>query len=344
MNRIILMLPLLACASIAGAQSTDQLNIDTNGKFVVTTQDGSSKFQIGGRLQWDYNQAQENDVIDEDGLDIRRARLYAALTTGDWSYKAQFNIGNGNGGTPEDLYVSYAGLPGGWSVTLGKQLEPFGLNQLVSSKDVNMLERSAVAEAYSFGRSDGVLFARASGDSTLALGLFEDDADLNGLAVTGRATHAFMLDGADLVHVGAAYSARANDVTNMSLELAWVGGPFHLQAEHAWSDNAGTDLEGYYVQAGYILTGESLPYSKGVFKRVSSSDSTGAWELVARYESGDANYSDIELGNTDATAFGLGINYYLNSNIRMGLSYTEGEDNTNNDSGSEWRGRFQFTF
>lgn len=347
MLRSILASALLLSSLAATAQQTlnlDDLSINNQGKFVVSTADGENAFQIGGRLQWDYNLAEENGLVDEDALDIRRARLYAALTTGNWYYKAQFNIGDNNGGTPEDLYVRYSALPGGWSATLGRQQEPFGLNQLTSSKDISMLERSALTEAYNFGRSDGLLLNRASGDSTLSLGIFEDETDLNALAVTGRATHAITLQNNSLLHLGAAYSKRGNDLTNSGIEVAWVAGPVHVQAEQAWSDSNGTDISAYYVQAGYVLTGESLPYSKGVFKRIKSSGDGGAWEIVVRYESGDANYSDIELGNTDATAIGLGLNYYLNDNIRMGVSYTEGEDNTNNDSGSEWRGRFQFSF
>lgn len=348
MKQLLSLLAILLLAQTATAQtvtrSGQNLVINTNGKFVVETADGSSSFQIGGRLQWDYNLAEKNDVVDEDALDIRRARLYAAFETGNWYYKAQFNIGNGNGGTPEDLYIRYSGLPGGWSATLGHQNEPFGLNQMTSSKDISMLERSAAAEAYSFGRSDGLLLSNSFGASTISAGVFEDDSSINSFAFTTRGTHALNLDNGDLVHLGLDYSNRGNDTTNTGLEIAWVTGPMHLQAEHYWSDSAGTDMSGYYIQAGYILTGESLPYSGGAFKRVSSSGTAGAWEIVARYESGDANYSDIELGNTDATALGVGLNYYLNGNIRMGVGYTQGEDNNSSDEGSEWRARLQFSF
>lgn len=348
MKKLLALLASLFAIQVAQAQSVssagDDLVINTNGRFVVETADGGSSFQIGGRLQWDYNQAEKNGVVDEDALDIRRARLYAAFETGNWAYKAQFNIGNGNGGTPEDLYIRYKGLPGGWSATLGHQNEPFGLNQMTSSKDISMLERSAAAEAYSFGRSDGLLFSNSFGTTTINAGIFEDDSTINSLAVTARGTHALNLDNGDLIHLGLDFSNRGNDTTNTGVEFAWVTGPVHLQAEHYWSDSAGADMNGYYIQAGYILTGESLPYSGGAFKRVKSEGSGGAWEIVARFESGDANYSDIELGTTDATAFGVGLNYYLNDNIRMGVGYTQGEDNNSSDEGSEWRARLQFTF
>ncbi len=348
MNRILLLLVALCSISVAQAQSVTSagpdLVINTNGRFVVSTADGKSSFRIGGRLMYDYTLAEQNDVVDEDGLDIRRARLYAEFKTGNWEYKAQFNIGNGNGGTPEDLYIRYTALPGGWTATLGHQNEPFGLNLLTSSKDISMLERAAATEAYAFGRSDGLLFTRSSGNTTLAAGVFEDDASRNTFAFTGRATQAFNLSNGSLAHIGAAYSSRGADVTNTGLELAWAGGPVHLQAEHFWSDDAGADLSGYYLQAGYFLTGESLPYSRGIFGRVKPNQASGAWEVVVRFESGDGDYGDIELGTTDATAFGLGLNYYLGENLRFGISYTQGEDNTNNDSGSEWRARAQFAF
>ena len=32
-----------------------------------------------------------------------------------------------------------------------------------------------------------------------------------------------------------------------------------------------------------------------------------------RYQDGDGAYSDLELGNTDATSYGIGINYYINN-------------------------------
>ena len=71
--------------------------------------------------------------------------------------------------------------------------------------------------------------------------------------------------------------------------------------------------------------------------------------MVARYEDGDGNFSDIELGNTDATSYTLGVNYYMNSKIRIGMNYTDGESNVANedgsfDDGSEFRVRFGLAF
>jgi phosphate-selective porin OprO/OprP len=116
-----------------------------------------------------------------------------------------------------------------------------------------------------------------------------------------------------------------------------VRGPFHIQAEYVDAEFGGDDLSGYYVQAGYVLTGETRPYSGGKFKRVKPEAKTGAWEVVARYEDGDGDYSDIELGRTDATAYTLGLNWYAHENLRLGVNYSD-------DDGNEFRVRFQLTF
>lgn len=341
----------IALSPIAVAQSDstdgDDLVISTNGSLSVATADGDYSIKIGGRIQYDYNRAEENDVVDEDAFDIRRARLYVSGDVMDWGYKAQFNIGNNNGGTPEDLYIRYNGLSSGIRITIGRQKEAFGLEQLTSSKDNSLLERAAASEAYTPGRSDGIQIDGSSGNLFYALGVFEDEFTGVGdseFSVTGRVATPVVQSDDLLVHLGLAHTSRGGDVSSTGFEAALVSGSLHLQSEYFASESAGTDLDGYYVQAGWILTGESRPYSKGVFGRVSPSRPSGAWEVVVRYEGGDGNYSDIELGNTEASAWGLGLNWYTNSLTRFGLNYTSGDDEATNDSGSELRARVQFAF
>lgn len=323
----------------------DDLVINANGPLSIATADGDYSIKLGGRIQWDYNRAEENDIVDEDGIDIRRARLYVSGDLMDWSYKIQFNIGNGNGGTPEDLYVRYNGLDNGMTITVGRQKEPMGLSQLASSKDMSLLERTGAVEAFTPNRSDGILLEGSYNNIFYATGLFEDEFT----AVAGQSAFAFtsrvaspVIDTEDkLVHLGASYTTRGGDVSGYGLEAGITAGSLHFQSEYLSQDYAGTDLNGYYVEGSWVLTGESVPYSKGVFGRVKPSTPSGAWELVARYESGDGDYGDIELGTTDASATSIGVNWYMNSFIRFGLNYTTGEDELSNDTGSEWRARLQ---
>lgn len=341
-----LVVPTLCAATTAraGTVSTDgeDLIINTKGGLEVRTTDGDYSFELGGRLQYDYNHSELNGQTDEDEFDVRRARLFAAGSIRDWAWKAQFNIGDNNGGEPEDLYIRYNGWGQGARITVGKQKMPFGLEEMTSSKDISLLERSAMTEAYALGRYEGLQFHGVRGDVTYAVAGFEDDSsDDDGFAWAARGTWAPVNADGRVVHLGAAYRDMAEDVEAVGLEAAAVTGPFHVQAEYGHAERFGTDRDGYYVQAGWILTGETRPYKNGVFKRVKSAGHYGAWELVARYEDGEGDYGDIELGASDATAWGLGLNWYLNDYVRLGVNYTEGDSNDNDDDGSEFRARIQ---
>ena len=192
-----------------------------------------------------------------------------------------------------------------------------------------------------------------------------DDAGFSlgdgGYAVTGRVcgTPLYENDGERLIHLGAAYSLRGSkdvrlgvrpeihntnrwidtgtlttDTTSVySAELAGVFGPFHAQAEYTQvsiEGKSGTpdpDFNGYYVQAGYFLTGEHRGYNRshGVFDRTvpnkdwSKGGGLGAWEVAARYGTVDANDAGIMGGKIkDVT---LGLNWYMNANMRIMLNY-----------------------
>jgi phosphate-selective porin OprO/OprP len=339
---VLLLIPNFLLAGVVTTDGSD-LVVNIKGPIEIKTSDGNYSAKLGGRIQWDYNYAELNGVADEDDFSIRRARLYLSGNVNDWSYKVQFNVGNDIGGTHEDLYIRYNGWGKQAVVTIGNQNEPFGLEQLESSKDISYLERSAVTEAYAPGRREGILFSGQRGDITYALGVFEDDGagDSDGTAVTGRVTYAPIKSANHVLHFGVAHSNRDQDIDITGLEFAYAKGPYHIQSEFISSEESNASREGLYVQAGWIITGETRPYKNGIFKRVKPGNSSGAWEVVVRYEDGDGAYSDEELGSTDATSYGVGVNYYLNKFIRIGATFTEAKDNINNDDGSEFRTRIQ---
>jgi phosphate-selective porin OprO/OprP len=337
---LLLLIPHLLIAGVVTTDGSDVV-VNIKGPIEIKTSDGNYSAKLGGRIQWDYNYAELNGVADEDDFSIRRARLYLSGKVNDWSYKVQFNVGNNNGGTHEDLYIRYNGWGKQAIITMGNQNEPFGLEQLESSKDISYLERSAVTEAYAPGRSEGLLFSGQRGAITYALGVFEDDGVGDGTAVTGRVTYAPIKSADHLLHFGVAHSNRDNDLDITGLEVAYSIGSYHMQSEFISSEENNATREGLYVQAGWIITGETRPYKNGIFKRVQPGNSSGAWEMVVRYEDGDGAYSDEELGSTDATSYGVGVNYYLNKFIRIGATFTDAKDNINGDDGSEFRTRIQ---
>lgn len=350
---------LVAAQAGAGTVTSDgsDIVISTKGGFAVKTADGEKSFNLGGRIQWDYNRAEADSAgePDEDDMGIRRARIFTQGQVGDWGYKAQFNIGESDSaaGTVEDLYIRYNGWGSQAKLTIGRQKEPFGLEQLTSSKDIAILERAATTELYAPGRNTGIQLHGKSGMFTYGVGLFEDGEASTGdpnrqadeLAITGRITAAPIHEGNQLLHVGLGYTDRAGSDSNiLGLELAGVLGPFHAQAEYFDAEFDTEDADGFYLQAGWILTGESRPYKDGVFKIVKPADKSGAWELVVRYEDGDGNYGDIEQGVTEGNMYAFGVNYYPNGNIRLGASYMSGEDDISGDEGDEIRLRLQYVY
>ncbi len=100
-----------ASAAQAGTVTTSgkDLVIDTDSGIKVKVLDNSASFQLGGRLQWDYDATQSDaNGVDTTNFDARRARLYAQGPFGDWAYKAQFNVAESDGakgGNAEDLYI-----------------------------------------------------------------------------------------------------------------------------------------------------------------------------------------------------------------------------------------------
>lgn len=338
-----LALTVLAATALMSNPGHAEVKVSTKGGLKVSS--GDFKFSVGGRIQYDYNRAELNGVVDEKDFDLRRGRIaIKGNVAKNWKFKSQFNV---NGKGAEDLYLTYTGWGKGANFTVGKFIQPFGLEQLTSSKDISVLERSAATEQYALGRQEGVKLHGSFGNSTYAASIFTDDVDEDSsgeeTGFAARYTIAPVKSDTGLLHLGVAYRD-IEDSSALGLEAAAVAGPFHIQAEYMDGDKGGDDISGYYLQAGYIFTGESRPYKGGVFKRVKPKGNSGAWEIVARYEDGDGKYSDIELGSTDASSYTIGLNWYAHKNVRFGMNYTDGEDNITGDDGSELRVRFQLTF
>ena len=343
-----------------------QASIDGGG-LKVTDKEKDIQFQLGGRLQYDYNYAsfddgQNDSIRDESNLDIRRARIYVKGSMGNWGFKSQFNVAEdgADGGSVEDLYVTYQAHEAA-KITVGRHKEPLGLEELTSSKDISFLERSATTEMFALGRNTGVSVSGSPANWLhYSTGIFEDadedgvtdpDQEASHIALTSRLAFTPIQQDGLLLHVAGAFSERENDVTYGGFELALVAGSFHVQYEYMSNDNgdqAGS-TEGEYVQLGFIVTGEQRPYEGGKFKKVKPEGKNGAWEIVLRLTQGDGNYSDTELGSTNARESGVGVNWYANNNVRLGATYSVSEtkyDNAfgNKDEGEEFRLRSQFTF
>ncbi len=342
---------LLTASMLVSANSNAELTIKTDGGLRISDEDFS--IRIGGRIQYDYNRSEKNGETDEDGFDARRARLFVSGTVAeDWAYKINWNV---EGDGFEDLYIRYAGFGKAAVVTLGNQHQPFTLSQLISSKDVGISERPGVVERYLIGRRESVQLSGDISNMHYALGVFTEEGTNEETGFAGRFAYAPIKTDNSVLHLGLSYKD-TDEQDAFGLEVGAVIGAFHIQGEYFDAEEveliendidifeAANDIDGYYIQAGYVLTGEVRPYSKGTFNKIKPNSNSGAWEIVARYEDGDGGFGDIELGDTDASSYAFGVNYYANNYVRINASYQAGDSNINDDDGNEFRVRFQLAF
>ncbi len=157
--------------------------------------------------------------------------------------------------------------------------------------------------------------------------------------------------------------AKVKDADSQALlmaEGAFMYDNFYLQTEYV---NVKIDAEedysfdGYYLSASWTLTGESRIYKKesGKFKGINpahplSMGGWGAWEVAARYSNINLNDGDVEGGNL--TSMTLGLNWYMENNLRAMLNYVHYEADDYEDSskyvisqdGNVIEGRLAFYF
>jgi len=121
---------------------------------------------------------------------------------------------------------------------------------------------------------------------------------------------------------------------------------FYLQGEHFWfeverrasANLPDPDFNGYYLQASWILSGESRRYNAatGSFQNprplvpFSGNGGFGAWELAARYSRMNLNFEEGIAGAAavpgsvrggDQSVVTLGVNWFPNPNVKIMMDY-----------------------
>jgi phosphate-selective porin OprO/OprP len=133
-----------------------------------------------------------------------------------------------------------------------------------------------------------------------------------------------------------------NDIGMLGLEGGAIYGPFSMGAEYtrSWVDrkNGDKDLtfDGWYVDAGYTITGESRTYKNGNFTYLKPNKpfgkgGLGAWELAGRYSQAnlDKNVQTTSFKGSDIGNMTIALNWYVNENVRFMADYMRYIDSSN---------------
>jgi phosphate-selective porin OprO/OprP len=201
------------------------------------------------------------------------------------------------------------------------------------------------------GRVTGLPWYHSDGRCLLHLGVAASHRDLDDDQARLR-SRLLIRNGPAVLHTILAEARMLGSSQDLIVpELALVVGPFTLQTEYyatvvhnatfpitpvASRVNRGTAFfQGYYVEVLYFLTGEHRPYNRrtGAFTRVVPHENfffvpgqggklfaKGAWQVGARYSYLDLENKGIGIGVIhDVT---LGLNWFLNPNMKVQWNYT----------------------
>ncbi len=259
------------------------------------TADGETSMHLGGRIlnDWAWFPDRADVQVDtQDGTEFRRARIYMkGAFKGGIFYKSQIDFGAGEIGF-KDMYMGLKGLPVVGTFYVGQMKEPYSLEEITSSNDITLMERSPVAVFDSERNTGFMLKNHWSNQRILAsLGLFrETNANGSGKG-DGKYNYSARLSTLPwedrehhrLLHLGISgsyrstldgtleYSTRPSShmttkivstgqietthYTLAALESAVVLGPFSLQAESKWSRSAPKDRNDHPTVWGYYVQG-----------------------------------------------------------------------------------------
>ena len=180
---------------------------------------------FNGNIMIDYDNFSAGflEKSDDAADDLYLRRLSLGLESyfyQDWFANVDIDVSDGV--ELKDAYVKYTGWKKIAEFTLGKQKEPFGLEQLMSSKNLLMIERSmatnalAPERAYGIKSSGGTDVGVAIGTINWQLGYFQnhlqnhllDDDEEKTTAITGKITWAPWQQNNNVLHLGASFSER----------------------------------------------------------------------------------------------------------------------------------------
>ncbi len=100
-------------------------------------------------------------------------------------------------------------------------------------------------------------------------------------------------------------------------------GEYKKDAISRMNDLETIELDGYYIQAAYLLFGGRYNYNRadGEFTRLTRGKDYGELEVALRYDYVNANDFDANVYGGSAEGYTLGLNYYFNPNVKFMMNY-----------------------
>ena len=212
-------------------QSERSAKVDLKPGLKVTSPNQRHNFSVGGRVMFDvHNISPDNSLSSalglsgKDGVQFRRTRMFIKGTLNKkLHYQWQYDFSKAGIGQTKATYLKYKANDG-HSIWAGNIKEPFGLEEVNSSKHETFMEESAVTLAFTPNYNPGFLYRKEDpiDDFGWELGVFKTDeggfgrspnttdSNLGDWNYTGRLTYIanYNTDKHKVLHLGLAYSYR----------------------------------------------------------------------------------------------------------------------------------------
>ncbi|MBB6064043.1 OprO/OprP family phosphate-selective porin [Pseudoxanthomonas broegbernensis] len=358
--------------------------VETKGGLKVTSADKKFEVSLGGRIHFDAYAFDRDLAASTGTSEFRRARLTLAGKAYGWDYKVEQDFAAGtNLDGLRDLYISTGFLGGKATIGHFKPYRSME-ELTSSNEILMMERPFASATGLFSGRQfqQGVGYQRAGDNYSAGFTVFNlrgaAGARNEGMGVAGRVTFAPINTDDSTLHFGgwasqennnqgsadlaatANYAGRRgpaqaiaittgasrNTVTAYGLEAAGSFGPLFFQGEYVnatFGQPAGADQDvaTWYLQGSWLLNGGHKAYkpATGVFASPKVAGK-GLWELTARYDT----IENKDIANREATSVILGVNYYVNPNLRFMFNYTQGDNEFTGDETGQYALRTQFSW
>jgi phosphate-selective porin OprO and OprP len=361
MKKFLMAVLIAAITLSFGTQAQATKLVDELKKKGVLTEDYFPEVKLRGRFHMDAGFYDEDVTEFGDGFNNRRTRMgIQGKLTPTWSFSMEYDFAE-NTTTANDVVLmnKLAGGTlkiGQFKVPMGlnELTSSNSITFIERASDSNaIVDARRIGVGYDYhiqqlgfqsmifgrnmgGKQDGDMpmgvAARVYGnpiaDDSMLIHIggsvaFEDRQDYNTLRFRDR-PEARADSGIRLIDTG--NIGNVDDTLKAGAELALRFGPFSIEGEYLMVDVGREEgdeptFNGYHVQAGYVVTGESRDYREGVFRGVSPKNNPwGAVEVAARYSSIDLNDEGFD-GSGQQDNITLGVNYYASSNIRFMANY-----------------------